>query len=435
MRHDIRQRRGAAIVEVRRVLPGATQRRRPVLLLRGPLRVRRIHTRLGRRVQDVRVDVREGVARIVALRAAGVALEELLAPRGRRRVEAARGRSRRLQTELVLAQRRQLGRDEVRAGVDVDPQPGILEAALPVHLRHRDVRVPVRHRPLPRVRLQTHTVQTVGGREHHRAVDPVDIEARIVKPRLPRRVHRLQGGRKPRREGDDRPDRQIPIGPPIQPVPDARRDRVVDRGMAERARRADPRDLIAHHRPDQAHDGVQTQQRTRRSRVVQQRRIPEHRRQHLRRNRRRVHLQPETQRLHGTHRLDQVVQPQRVRPEPPVAKIVVTEDLPALRDQARIHRSAARRGERERRFHRALRVLHTAGQRDRTHESPERDAAPARTSSRQYHAASPPTGRGCTDVALLTKPRYRGDYYATNVLWRLDPQLIDQPAAEGLRPC
>src|SRR4030095_1275483 len=59
---DRRQVGGAAVVEVRRVLPEAAQGRRAVLLGRAPSRVRRFHPGLGRVVQLVVGERGTGVA-------------------------------------------------------------------------------------------------------------------------------------------------------------------------------------------------------------------------------------------------------------------------------------------------------------------------------------------------------------------------------------
>src|SRR4029079_5206045 len=51
MRHDIRERSGASIVEIRSVLPESPKRRRPLRLVRRTHRVSRIHAGFGRRVK------------------------------------------------------------------------------------------------------------------------------------------------------------------------------------------------------------------------------------------------------------------------------------------------------------------------------------------------------------------------------------------------
>src|SRR5690606_6299105 len=104
----VRERRGAAVVEVGRVLPQSAQRRRAILLLCGARGVRPVHTGLRRSVQDAGVDVREPRFGAVADGAAAVAVEDLLAAAGRGGVDGAGGWRRRLEAQLILGQRWQL---------------------------------------------------------------------------------------------------------------------------------------------------------------------------------------------------------------------------------------------------------------------------------------------------------------------------------------
>src|SRR5688500_3783442 len=59
VRDDIGEGRGAAVVEIRRVLEQTAKRRRAISFRRRPRRVARIHTGFTRRVQLAGVDVTE----------------------------------------------------------------------------------------------------------------------------------------------------------------------------------------------------------------------------------------------------------------------------------------------------------------------------------------------------------------------------------------
>src|SRR3712207_7067724 len=60
---------------------------------------------------------------------------------------------------------------------DVDPEPGVAEVPLPVHLRDGDVRVPVGDRPLAGEGLLLHATKSVRGREHDRSALAVDVRS------------------------------------------------------------------------------------------------------------------------------------------------------------------------------------------------------------------------------------------------------------------
>jgi hypothetical protein len=100
---DVGQRRGRAVVEVGRVLSERAQRGRAIELGRAALGGQRLLPDLGGGVQrSLGVDVA-----LVTPRAATVALEDELAARGGRRIEAARRRRRLGERELVVEERRQ----------------------------------------------------------------------------------------------------------------------------------------------------------------------------------------------------------------------------------------------------------------------------------------------------------------------------------------
>ena len=86
---------------------------------------------------------------------------------------------------------RELGADQVGRVPDVDAEPRIGEVALPVHLGDGDVGIPVGDRPLRRVGLVLDLGEPIRRREDQRRVLPVLVVARIVFARAPRRVHRL----------------------------------------------------------------------------------------------------------------------------------------------------------------------------------------------------------------------------------------------------
>ena len=122
-----------------------------------------------------------------------------------------------------------------------------------MHLQVRHESVPVRHRSPPCPRVQTGTGQAVCGRQERRRRFsirperfPIQEHLRIELSGPPARQHRLErrlvdteeGGYDPEigSERDDGADIQIAIGPAIQPAADSGGERVIDRGVAQRAR-------------------------------------------------------------------------------------------------------------------------------------------------------------------------------------------------------
>ena len=143
---------GAAIVKVRRMLPQRAQRRRPILLRGAAPRISRLLTHLGRRMQE-RHQGTSGVhigeqRRVMAGCASSGAVEQFLAasclpPRRNFPREAGA-----FQTELIFQERGELGPDQIRLLPDADPDARIPETAMPAHLRHANIIVPVGNRAI-----------------------------------------------------------------------------------------------------------------------------------------------------------------------------------------------------------------------------------------------------------------------------------------------
>ena len=134
-----------------------------------------------------------------------------------------------------------------------------------------------------------------------------------------------------RRQRDDRADVQIDVRPAVQPLADARRKRVVDRRVAERARDADAGELArVVDRALDADDRIQPQQFDGHGGVGQvdlpgAKRGDDRRRQGLD-----VDLEADRQRGRRIDRRDDLVHPQHVGPQLLVAEGVEAEDgLPA----------------------------------------------------------------------------------------------------------
>ena len=182
----------------------------------------------------------------VAARAIARALEHRLAARCRSRVEAAGRRCRRGERQLIRLQRGQLVADAVLVAVgDAQVQARLGERAEAAHLRHRDVAVPVRD--LGAVAGEGDAVdagQAVGGRDHGRLVQAVDVEPRVVLAPAPGVERRLGRRVERRRQRDDRADVEIAIRPAVEPLADAGRERVVHGRVAERAGDADARQRV-----------------------------------------------------------------------------------------------------------------------------------------------------------------------------------------------
>ena len=212
MRHDVGERRRAAVVEVRRVLPERTQRRRAIRLVRRARRVRPVDAGVRRRVQCPAVVIGAGPANVAA-RARPV--KHRSSTRRDRRIEASGRRRRRRQAVLVRAQRRELGGDHVGRMLDVDPEPRVGEVALPAHLGDGDVGIPIGDRSLRRVRFVLDLSQAIRRREDERRVLPVLVVARVVFAGTPRLVDRFLVRRQHRRQRDDGADVEIAVRPAV----------------------------------------------------------------------------------------------------------------------------------------------------------------------------------------------------------------------------
>src|SRR5207302_1215924 len=120
--------------------------------------------------------------------------EHRLPPARGRGIETVGRRRGRRETQLVLLQRRQLGRHEVRVVVDRVARARIHERAMPVHLRDGDVRVPVGNPALAGVRLEVHAREAVRGWDKHWPVLVVVIPVRVVLAGTPRSEHGVRAG-------------------------------------------------------------------------------------------------------------------------------------------------------------------------------------------------------------------------------------------------
>ncbi len=222
---------------------------------------------------------------------------------------------RELRGDLVVL-RAQVGRSGLRRHRELLPvaHPRIEEPPLPVHLRDRNVGVPVRDRAPPRVRVQVDARQTERRGQDRRAALPVGperlavlVQLGVVLPGAPAPedlAHvvlgdaeglrdRLDG----RRERHDGAHVEVPVRPPIQPPPDPLRERVVHRRVAERAGDPHGHDLLVVELRLHPDDGVGAKELERRLRVVEAHRpVLEHLANGLG-NLPDVHLQPELQRL------------------------------------------------------------------------------------------------------------------------------------------
>ena len=102
-------------------------------------------------------------------------------------------------------------------------------------------------------------------------VVPIEVMvARIVHPRTPRVELGLGGRVERRREGHDRADVQVDIGPSVEALADSRHERIVDGGVAQRTCDADARELPeVVDRSLHAHDRIEAQQFDSDGRVAQ----------------------------------------------------------------------------------------------------------------------------------------------------------------------
>ena len=149
-------------------------------------------------------------------------------------------------------------------------------------------------------------LQAVRGRDDLRAVLAVEVEARIVLALAPGVVDRFRRRGERRRERDDRAGIEVAIGPSVESLADTRRERVVDRGMTQRASHADARERIfavdAFDRSFQADNRIEFQQRDRRIRTRQADAAVLDPRDDRSGERFRIHLQSDRQRGGGIDR-------------------------------------------------------------------------------------------------------------------------------------
>jgi hypothetical protein len=212
---------------------------------------------------------------------------------------------------------------------DVDSETRVGEVAVPAHLGDGHIRIPVRDRSFRRVRFVPDLGQAIRRRERQGRVLAVDVVARVVFAGTPGIVDSLLVGGQRWGECNDRPDVELAIRPAILSTTDPRHDRVVDRGVTQRAGNAELRDVIVRiHGGLEADDGVHLEQSDRRGRALEIDRLQNPRRQHVG-----VHLQPDLQgRCRVDALFDDLVQPELVCPELFVAKGIEPEDPLAIRD-------------------------------------------------------------------------------------------------------
>ena len=82
-----------------------------------------------------------------------------------RLVEASFGWRGRGQTQLILQQSGEFRRHEIWRLRDANPNPGVGETAVPAHLRHANIVVPVGNRTIASIRLEPDAFQAEGGRK------------------------------------------------------------------------------------------------------------------------------------------------------------------------------------------------------------------------------------------------------------------------------
>ena len=155
-----------------------------------------------------------------------------------------------------------------------------------MHLRGRDVRVPVRGRAPTRVRAEVHAGEPEGRRDHRGGALPVGAKAlsvlvqlRVVFAGTPRSqyfadrrnvgAHRLSDGLEIGRKQHDLPHIEVAIRPTVEPLPDPLRDRIIDRRMAERTTDADGHELVGGEKSLHSDDRIGAEQLERHLGVVQ----------------------------------------------------------------------------------------------------------------------------------------------------------------------
>jgi hypothetical protein len=166
-------------------------------------------------------------------------------------------------------------------------QSGIEERSLAMHLENGDERVPVRDRAPPGPRMEIDSGQSQSRRDQRGrrlAVRskgfPVREQLRVEFARSPA-VQDLPHGRvvgveEPRHDGeirsqgDDHPDVQVPIRPPVQTMTDTGRKRIIDGRVAEGALDSDRLQLaVGREEAGYPEDRVQLQEGERRRRNLQ----------------------------------------------------------------------------------------------------------------------------------------------------------------------
>jgi len=332
------------------VLPDALERRGPVHLGRAPRGVagNSVRLRLAHRVTDrMEAGVRVGELG-PAVTGSARPVEDRLPAGGSGLVEAAGGWGRRSDGELVGLQRRQLAAHEiVRAVGDRHAGPRLGERAVPAHLGHGHVPVPIREvRAVAGDGDGVDVLQSVRRRDLLGSVLPVEVEPRVVPSGAPAVEDRLGRLVERRGERDDRPDVEVAVGPAVEALPDTVGERVVDRRVAKRAGDADPGERVGAvhggHGGLDPDDGIELQQGQGGGRVGQADGAVLDPGDHRRRERLRIHLEPDRERGGGIDRADHLVHAQRVGPLRLVAEGVEPEDLLALGDELVIRRAVVR---------------------------------------------------------------------------------------------
>jgi hypothetical protein len=133
---------------------------------------------------------------------------------------------------------RELGRHQIRRLGHADPDPGVAETAMPAHLCHANVIVPVGDRPVASVGLETDTFQAKGWCKDDGDCEAVqrddicaveDLKTGVEFTRTPALKWRFVNDR--RRQCDESANIQRAIRPTIETMSDPGRDCVIDRRM------------------------------------------------------------------------------------------------------------------------------------------------------------------------------------------------------------
>jgi hypothetical protein len=238
---------------------------------------------------------------------------------------------------LVRLERLEFGGDHVGWVLHADADSRVGERPVAVHLGNAHVEIPVGDvGAVTSVNDPVQAQEPVGRGYDHWSVYTIEIEARIVPARTPRAVHGLQLSGQSRRQRDDRSRVEIGILPSIQSRSDARGERIIHRGVAEGASRADPNKGVAAFcsRFDgalQSHNGIQLEKRYRGCRISQADRAALDTLYYLRRQRVGIDFETHLQRCGWIYgRLNDFVHPEGVGPERFVPIGVEAEDLSPL---------------------------------------------------------------------------------------------------------